>query len=302
MTVGGRDGATDGLALIADPTRSRMLALILASPDGRATVTDLARELGLRQPTVSHHAKALHDRGVLERTPEGRRAWYSIAPAEIDRVRQFLGEPGSPTLSGTLLERIVDDLTQRFAGVFGRETVERYVSESVELVSANAGSAPRLASRTAEFAAQRLTALAAAGTADHGTPEVLFVCVKNAGRSQMAAAILRHLAGELATVRTAGSAPAAEVSPAIVAALDEIGVPIGGEFPKPLTDEVVRAADVIITMGCGDACPVYPGKRYLDWDLDDPVAQSVARVRDIRDDIDRRVRSLLAELAPRPVR
>lgn len=293
----GADGATGGLALIADPTRARMLALILASPDGRATVTALADELGLRQPTVSHHAKALHDQGVLERTPDGRRAWYSIAPSELDRVRGLLGEPGAAPPDDAVVARIVDDLAQRFAGTFGRETVERYVRESLDLVSEHAAGSARLASRTAGFAAERLSALASQRAETDATPEVLFVCVQNAGRSQMAAAILRHLAGTRVHVRTAGSEPAGEVSPAILSALDEIGVPVGGEFPKPLTDEVVRAADVVITMGCGDACPVYPGKRYLDWELDDPVGQPTARVRDIRDDIDRRVRGLLSELA-----
>lgn len=293
----GADGATGGLALIADPTRARMLALILASPDGRATVTALADELGLRQPTVSHHAKALHDQGVLERTPDGRRAWYSIAPSELDRVWGLLGEPGAAPPDDAVVARIVDDLAQRFAGTFGRETVERYVRESLDLVSQHAAGSARLASRTAGFAAERLSALASQRAETDATPEVLFVCVQNAGRSQMAAAILRHLAGTRVHVRTAGSEPAGEVSPAILSALDEIGVPVGGEFPKPLTDEVVRAADVVITMGCGDACPVYPGKRYLDWELDDPVGQPTARVRDIRDDIDRRVRGLLAELA-----
>lgn len=293
----GADGATGGLALIADPTRARMLALILASPDGRATVTALADELGLRQPTVSHHAKALHDQGVLERTPDGRRAWYSIAPSELDRVRGLLGEPGAAPPDDAVVARIVDDLAQRFAGTFGRETVERYVRESLDLVSEHAAGSARLASRTAGFAAERLSALASQRAETDATPEVLFVCVQNAGRSQMAAAILRHLAGKRVHVRTAGSEPAGEVSPAILSALDEIGVPVGGEFPKPLTDEVVRAADVVITMGCGDACPVYLGKRYLDWELDDPVGQPTARVRDIRDDIDRRVRGLLAELA-----
>lgn len=293
----GADGATSGLALIADPTRARMLALILASPDGRATVTALADELGLRQPTVSHHAKALHDQGVLERTPDGRRAWYSIAPSELDRVRGLLGEPGATPPDDAVVARIVDDLAQRFAGTFGRETVERYVRESLDLVSEHAAGSARLASRTAGFAAERLSALASQRADTDAAPEVLFVCVQNAGRSQMAAAILRHLAGTRVHVRTAGSEPAGEVSSAILSALDEIGVPVGGEFPKPLTDEVVRAADVVITMGCGDACPVYPGKRYLDWELDDPVGQPTGRVRDIRDDIDRRVRGLLSELA-----
>lgn len=298
MDMSGADVAAGGLALIADPTRARMLALILARPDGRATVTELADELGLRQPTVSHHAKALLDQRVLTRTPDGRRAWYSIAPDELERVRRLLGEPGDAVLpDDAVLERIVDDLAQRFAGTFSRETVARYVRESRALVAEHAGASPRLASRTAGFAADRLSALAVRHAPAEGTPEVLFVCVQNAGRSQMAAAILRHLAGDRVHVRTAGSEPAGEVSPAILSALDEIGVPIGGEFPKPLTDEVVRAADVVVTMGCGDACPVYPGKRYLDWELDDPVGRPVGRVRDIRDDIDRRVRELMSELA-----
>jgi ArsR family transcriptional regulator len=125
---------------------------------------------------------------------------------------------------------------------------------------------------------------------------VLFVCVQNAGRSQMASAILRHLAGDRVHVRTAGSDPASDVRSVVVTALDEIGVPIAGEYPKPLTDEVVRAADVVVTMGCGDACPVYPGRRYLDWELEDPAGKPLARVRGIRDQIEARVRELLATL------
>ena len=128
-------------------------------------------------------------------------------------------------------------------------------------------------------------------------PTVLFVCVQNAGRSQMAAAILKQLAGDRVRVRTAGSDPASAVKSTIVTALDEIGVAIGGEFPKPLTDEVVRAADLVITMGCGDACPVYPGRRYLDWELDDPSGLPIAGVRDVRDAIEERVRTLLGELS-----
>ncbi|GAB3892926.1 arsenate reductase ArsC [Kibdelosporangium lantanae] len=126
--------------------------------------------------------------------------------------------------------------------------------------------------------------------------EVLFVCVHNAGRSQMAAALLHHHAAGRVVVRSAGSAPAGSVNPAVVEVMAEVGLDLSHEFPKPLTDNAVRAADVVITMGCGDACPVYPGKRYLDWDLDDPAGQDVAHVRVIRDEIDRRVRALLAEL------
>jgi protein-tyrosine-phosphatase len=125
---------------------------------------------------------------------------------------------------------------------------------------------------------------------------VLFVCVHNAGRSQLAAGLLHHHAAGAVHVRSAGSAPADEINPAVREAMAEIGLDISREFPKPLTDDVVRAADVVITMGCGDACPVYPGKRYLDWELDDPAGRGIDAVRPIRDEIDRRVRALLAEL------
>ncbi|MBN9111576.1 MAG: arsenate reductase ArsC [Pseudonocardia sp.] len=127
-------------------------------------------------------------------------------------------------------------------------------------------------------------------------PEVLFVCVHNAGRSQMAAALLQHHANGAVSVRSAGSTPADEVNPAVLEVMAEVGIDLAGEVPKKLTTDAVQASDVVITMGCGDACPVFPGKRYLDWDLTDPAGKSVAEVRPIRDDIDRRVRELLAEL------
>ncbi|MBI2237063.1 MAG: arsenate reductase ArsC [Actinobacteria bacterium] len=127
-------------------------------------------------------------------------------------------------------------------------------------------------------------------------PEVLFVCVHNAGRSQMAAALLERRAGGRVRVRSAGSAPADEIHPAVVEAMAELGLDLSKEFPKPLRDEDVRAVDVVVTMGCGDACPVYPGKRYLDWDLPDPAGRTLEEVRPIRDEIDRRVRDLLADL------
>ena len=127
-------------------------------------------------------------------------------------------------------------------------------------------------------------------------PEVLFVCVHNAGRSQMAAALLKERSHGAVNVRSAGSAPASEINPAVLEAMAEIGVDMSHEFPKPLTDEVARAADVVVTMGCGDACPVYPGKRYLDWELTDPAGRDLAEVRAIRAEIDRRVQDLLAQV------
>jgi protein-tyrosine-phosphatase len=133
-------------------------------------------------------------------------------------------------------------------------------------------------------------------------PSVLFLCVHNAGRSQMAAGWLRHLAGDRVNVFSGGSEPASEVNRAAVAAMAEVGIDIGGEQPRRWTDDAVRAADVVVTMGCGDACPFYPGKRYLDWDLDDPAGRPLEEVRPIRDEIERRVRGLLDELGvgPRP--
>jgi protein-tyrosine-phosphatase len=128
--------------------------------------------------------------------------------------------------------------------------------------------------------------------------EVLFVCVHNAGRSQMAAGLLKLRSEGRIQVRSAGSAPAEEINPNAVVALEELGVDMGEAFPKPLTDEVVRAADVVVTMGCGDACPIYPGKRYEDWELDDPAGQDLETVRRIRDELDRRVQRLIAELLP----
>jgi arsenate reductase (thioredoxin) len=129
-------------------------------------------------------------------------------------------------------------------------------------------------------------------------PEVLFVCVHNAGRSQMAAGLVKLRSGGRIQVRSAGSTPAGEINPAVVEAMNELGVDMSEEFPKPLTDEVVRAADVVITMGCGDACPIYPGKRYEDWELEDPAGQDVETARRIRDELDARVQTLIGELLP----
>jgi len=132
------------------------------------------------------------------------------------------------------------------------------------------------------------------------SPEVLFVCVHNAGRSQMAAALLNQQAGGRVVVRSAGSEPASSLNPRVVETMQEVGIDISQEFPKPLTDDSVRSADVVITMGCGDACPIYPGKRYEDWDLEDPAGKDIETVRRIRDEIDARVRKLVGELVPSP--
>ncbi|MBP2436572.1 metalloregulator ArsR/SmtB family transcription factor [Microbacterium amylolyticum] len=274
---------------VADPTRSRILRLILESPDQRASVTPLANELGLRQPTVSHHLAALAEVGVVAGVKEGRRVWYSVVPALRDRVTALVGVETGERFDR---DRAIDDLAVRFTGVHARETVAACLDESVALLT-SAGHRERVGAKAAAFAASRLDA--GAGRRD-GIPELLFVCVGNAGRSQMAAAIARHLSGDRLRVRTAGSEPGTELSGAIVRVLGEIGVPVGGEFPKPLTDEVVRAADVVVTMGCGDACPVYPGKRYLDWDLGKIAALPEDGLRRVRDDVATRVRDLLGQM------
>ncbi|WP_405152225.1 arsenate reductase ArsC [Sphaerisporangium sp. NBC_01403] len=134
-----------------------------------------------------------------------------------------------------------------------------------------------------------------------GRPIVLFLCVHNAGRSQMAMGFFQHLAADRALAWSGGAEFATEINPAAVASMAERGIDISGEFPKPWTEEIIRAADVVVTMGCGDACPVFPGRRYLDWELDDPDGKSVEEVRPIRDEIERRVRDLLAELGEQAV-
>jgi arsenate reductase (thioredoxin) len=286
------------LRAMADPTRIQILSLIVGADGGRRPVTELADELGLSQPTVSHHLRILTEEGLLERVPEGRSVWYSVTPSRASDVFDSVrSDPVAAVVAPPVLDRIASDLATRFVGVFSAETVTEYVHGSFALLAARASVTRYLPSLTARFAADRLQALARAdGLTADGVPDVLFVCVQNAGRSQLAAAILRSLAGERVRVLTAGSTPAGTVNPKIIAALDEIGIPIGGEYPKPLTDEVVRAADYVITMGCGDACPIYPGRRYLDWDLPDPADLSMEGIRAVRDDIDARVRALLAEM------
>lgn len=207
-----------------------------------------------------------------------------------------------PEILDPVTQRHVDNLAkglvQEFLGIFSAETIHRYISESLDLLGNSRINVfvPVLAHR---FARERLKAL---GQADSliakEQPEVLFVCVHNAGRSQMAAGLVKLRSAGRIHVRSAGSAPGEEINPAVVEAMEELGVDMSEEFPKPLTDEVVRAADVVITMGCGDACPIYPGKKYADWELDDPAGQDLATVRRIRDELDQRVRTLIAELIP----
>jgi arsenate reductase len=183
-----------------------------------------------------------------------------------------------------------------FEGIFSTETIERYMAESLDSLSSArvTGFVPLLLER---FTREQLRALARIeGRSGEMRPLVVFLCVHNAGRSQMAAGWMQHLAGDRVEVFSGGSDPAGEVNPAAVEAMADVGMDISTEFPKPWTNEVIQAADVIVTMGCGDSCPVFPGKRYLDWEVADPAGLSVAEVRPIRDEIGERVRALLLDL------
>lgn len=188
-------------------------------------------------------------------------------------------------------------LQDDFHGVFGRQTIELFLRTSYDQFAGKAtvrNFIPLLAER---FARQRLKALAKVeGKADDGLPIVLFLCTHNAGRSQMALGWFTALAGDHATAWSGGSDPGVDLNPAVVEAMMEVGIDIAKEFPKPWTEEILKAANVVVTMGCGDACPIFPGKRYEDWALDDPSGKSLEEVRPIRDEIRTRVRGLLEEL------
>jgi protein-tyrosine-phosphatase len=195
------------------------------------------------------------------------------------------------------LRAAAERLAGEFDGTFGTDTIERFLHSSYDQFAGRATVVNFLPLMAERFARQQLRALAKVeGLADDGLPTVLFLCVHNAGRSQMAMGFFEHLAGDRAVAWSGGSEPGSEVNPAAIEAMRERGIDISGEFPKPWTDGVVRAADVVITMGCGDACPIFPGKRYEEWTLDDPSGLAVEDVRPIRDEIERRVRRLLDDL------
>ena len=203
----------------------------------------------------------------------------------------------SPAPLAHALRTAATRLQREFSETFGVETIERFLNSSYDQFAARATVPNWLPLLVERFARQRLTALARLeGKITDGKPTVLFLCTHNAGRSQMALGFFTHLAGERAVAWSGGSEPGNEMNPAAIEAMAEVGIDITAEFPKPWTDEIVRAADVVITMGCGDACPIFPGKRYEEWAVPDPAGQTLEAVRPIRDDIEERVRRLLAEL------
>jgi len=198
------------------------------------------------------------------------------------------------------LDLSIEELAADFRGVFSRETVARYLEDSVAQIGERPTVGPNFLPVIIErLARERLWAIAHAhGRLDKALPEVLFVCEHNAGRSQIAAALTHHLSNGWVGVRSAGTHPDEQIDPVVVRAMSELGVDVALEFPKPLTDEVVRAADVVVTLGCGDACPVYPGTRYADWPVPDPAGQPLAVVREIRYSIYHHVWDLLETLVP----
>ncbi len=188
-------------------------------------------------------------------------------------------------------------LSERFSGTFNKETIERFLISSYDEFANRATLTNFLPLLAERFAKQRLQAMAKVeGHSGDGKPIVLFLCVHNAGRSQMALGFFNHHAGDNAVAWSGGSEPGTEVNPSAVAAMAERDIDITEEYPKPWTEEIISAADVVVTMGCGDACPYYPGKRYEDWELDDPAGKAVEDVRPVRDEIERRVLELLASL------
>lgn len=206
--------------------------------------------------------------------------------------------PVTLTAAETLqVRQAAERLQRRFDGHLNAETIERFMNESLDTLVVRARTSTWIPLLAERFTRDRLLALVRLEShAATLRPGVLFLCVHNAGRSQMAAAWMRHLAGSEIDVFSGGSQPASQVNRAVVAAMAEKGIDISREIPQPWADEIVRAADVVVTMGCGDACPVFPGKRYVDWDVDDPSGRTLEDVRPIRDDLERRVRALMTEL------
>lgn len=215
----------------------------------------------------------------------------------MSQTPQSAADPGIPLEHQVILRSTAAILQKEFEGIFAAQTIESFLLSSYDEFAGRLAVTKYLPTFAERFARERLRALALVeGKVSDDRPVVLFLCTHNAGRSQMALGFLRALGGDRVVGWSGGSEPGSEVNPAAVAAMAEVGIDISGEFPKPWTDEVVRAADVVVTMGCGDACPVFPGKRYLDWTLEDPHGQGVEQVRLIRNQVRGRVVGLLEEL------
>ncbi|MCS3842889.1 metalloregulator ArsR/SmtB family transcription factor [Microbacterium sp. AK031] len=309
----GQDAASSvasTLKALSDPLRLRMLSAIASDPRGESCVCDLAELAEVSQPTVSHHLKVLKDVDVLTSERRGTWVWYKINPQRRRAVTTLLDSfapatvaaPAADGASEDILRPDFDARVTRLADELAAEVpdvdaaaVLTVVRESYTALARTARVTSALIPLTERFARQRLSDL----TRDRDTavPQVLFVCVANAGRSQLAAALVNQLAGGKVVARSAGSSPADVIHPHVRSLLAEIeGDGAAERFPKPLTDDAVRAADVVITMGCGDVCPIIPGVRYDDWAVGDPALASREGVEAIRDDIAARVRTLVDDL------
>jgi protein-tyrosine-phosphatase len=296
------------ITALSEPRRLQLVSILVSRPEDVHTVASIGIELAAADDQISADLALLTKVGLVVEDLE-RPENVIAAPDTWIRFGRLLvsstveapswNDPGDVSMADlpSVVQTIADRLAYRFSSYFSKETVYRYVAESYALLRERSKVTRHLPSLTTRFATERLSALATSqGSQLSDTPEVLFVCVHNAGRSQIAAGLLHQFAGTRVHVRTAGSEPSGEIDPTVVEALDEIGVPLLEEFPKPLTDEVVQAADVVITMGCGDACPVYPGRRYLDWPIEDPLGKSLDEVRTIRDTINEKIIDLMASL------
>lgn len=301
------------LKALADPLRLRMLSAIANSPEAEACVCDLQQLTDVSQPTVSHHLRVLKDTGILHSERRGTWVYYRVQPGQRAAVTTLLealapeaaGEQRtmpmrrSPTVTREHMDERVTHLANELVAEFTHihtDLVTAIVRESYAGLARSATINLHLIPLVERFARQRLADL----TRNHATsaPQVLFVCVANAGRSQLAAALTNQLSDGRVVARSAGSVPAATIHENVQATLAEI---TGGEeaqllYPKPLTDDAVRAADVVITMGCGDVCPIIPGVRYEDWAVGDPALASPEGVQAIRADIEERVRTLITQL------
>lgn len=298
------------LKALADPLRLRMLSAICTDPRGESCVCDLAELADVSQPTVSHHLKVLKTVGLLESQRRGTWVWYRIAAGRQAAVSALLEgfaptviapnpQPEAPVAVSAFdveahINHLITDLSATSAGV-SPETVTGIVRDSYTGLARSAKITRYLVPLTERFAKQRLADI----TRDTASapPQVLFICVANAGRSQLAAALTRQLSGGRVIARSAGSTPAAGLNSNVAELISDIdGENVEELFPKPLTDDAIRAADVVITMGCGDVCPIVPGLRYEDWSVADPALASPEGVALIRDDLATRVQALLDSL------
>ncbi|MBN8424347.1 metalloregulator ArsR/SmtB family transcription factor [Microbacterium esteraromaticum] len=308
----GQDAASSvaaTLKALSDPLRLRMLSAIASDPRGESCVCDLAELADVSQPTVSHHLKVLKDVDVLTSERRGTWVWYRINPSRRGAVTALLDSfapatvaPWSDHASDELRRPDFDARVTHLADELAAEVPEldpnlvlTIVRESYTSLARTARVNTALVPLTERFARQRLADLTRDRAAS--VPQVLFVCVANAGRSQLAAALVNQIAGGQIVARSAGSSPADVIHPHVRSLLADIEGEQGSErFPKPLTDDAVRAADIVITMGCGDVCPIIPGVRYDDWAVGDPALASPEGVEAIRDDIAARVRTLVDDL------